>query len=343
MLARSLTAAVRYGTDVIRTAKMNASAARVLVCLLALAFLTASSLDAAAVSCRPKRARPPVVLKQMAPCEFDVDGLSFVGTPVEQAKCLLRTHDRTRNIGPMLESIPAALQERVGQTSGLPSREVLSTHLSAQGLEWDLAYYLWQPIARARDNDPSAPTARYMVIHDTSGPNYGGRPWPSNIDDHPKINNLRRFWCSDGWAIAHVIINRRGALFLGHDLAEPWRATKFERAPAFGTALKGLFLHVELVQPRRRAPGWGRHNDAQAPTPGFSAAQYDRLALVYTVASVRAGAWLVPAFHAPIDAHIRGGHDDPQNFELDAFAASLDRILVALTPAAATVVKASAD
>ncbi len=195
-------------------------------------------------------------------------------------------------------------------------------------------------MARARDNDPSAPTARYLVIHDTSGPNYGGRPWPSNIDDHPKINNLRRFWCADGWTIAHVIINRRGALLLGHDFAEPWRATKFERATAFGTALKGLFLHVELIQPRRRAPGRGRNNDAQAPTPGFTAAQYDRLALVYVAASVRAGAWLIPAFHAPIDAHIRGGHDDPQNFDLDDFAASLERILVALTPAEDILVKA---
>ena len=53
-------------------------------------------------------------------------------------------------------------------------------------------------------------------------------------------------------------------------------------------------------------PGRGRRNDAQAPTPGFTAAQYDGLALLYVIASVRAGAWLVPAFHAPIDADIRG-------------------------------------
>ena len=181
------------------------------------------------------------------------------------------------------------------------------------------------------------------MIHDTSGPNYGGRPWPANLDDHPKINNLRRFWCSDGWVVAHVVINRRGAMLLGHDLAEPWRATKFERATAFGTALKGLFLHVELVQPRRRAPGRGRRNDAQAPTPGFSAAQYDRLALVYTVASVRAGAWLIPAFHAPIDAHIRGGHDDPQKFRPRRIRRQPGPHTRRPAPAAAAVVKASVD
>jgi hypothetical protein len=300
--------------------------------LLGLAFLAATTLDAAAATCRPKRPRPPVVLKTMTPCEFDRERLSFAGEPAQQARCLLRSLDRSRNLGAMLESIPAVLEDRVGQAVGLPSREILSTYLSAQGLEWDLAYYLWQPVSRAGDNDPSAPAARYLVIHDTSGPNYGGRPWPDNIDEHPKINNLRRFWCSDGWAIAHVIINRRGELLLGHDLAEPWRATKFERATIFGTALKGLFLHVELIQPRRRAPGWRRGNDAMAPTPGFTVAQYDRLALVYAVASVRAGAWLIPAFHAPIDAQIRGGHDDPQNFDLDAFADSLQRLLVRLIP-----------
>src|SRR5262249_39831436 len=191
------------------------------------------------------------------------------------------------------------------------------------------------------DDDPAAPAARYFVIHDTSGPNFGRRPWPANIDAHPKINNLRRFRCSDGWVIAHAIINRGGALMIGHDFAVPWRATKFERGKVCGTALKGLFLRVELIQPRRRAGGKHGGKDAQAPSPGFSSAQYDRLALLYTIASVRAGAWLIPAFHAPIDAHIRGGHDDPQNFEGGAFSASPGRLPGALgghpgaTPAAA--------
>ena len=106
----------------------------------------------------------------------------------------------------------------------------------------------------------------------------------------------------------------------------PWRATKLERAVNFGNDLKGLFLHVELIQPRSRAPGHGR-NGAVAPLPGFTGAQYDRLALLYTIASVRAGEWLIPAFHAVIDADIRGGHDDPQEFDLDSFAQSLGFLL----------------
>ena len=115
-------------------------------------------------------------------------------------------------------------------------------------------------------------------------------------------------------------------MLLGHEFSEPWRAMRFERATRFGTDLKGLFLHVEMVQPRRSQPGRGRSNDAQAPTPGFTDIQYDRLALIYMIASVRAGRWLIPAFHIAIDSGIRGGHDDPQNFEIEAFAGGIERL-----------------
>ena len=116
-----------------------------------------------------------------------------------------------------------------------------------------------------------------------------------------------------------------GDMLLSRELSEPWRATKFERATRFGSDLKGLFLHVELVQPRGTL-GRGR-NDARAPDPGFSDAQYDQLALIYVIASVRSGRWLIPAFHAAINSGIRGGHDDPLNFDIDAFAWSIDRLM----------------
>ena len=71
----------------------------------------------------------------------------------------------------------------------------------------------------------------------------------------------------------------------------PWRETKFEQAANFSGALKGLFPHVELIQRRRAASGHGRHNDAQSPNPAFTPAQYDRLALLYVIASVRSQHW----------------------------------------------------
>ena len=69
--------------------------------------------------------------------------------------------------------------------------------------------------------------------------------------------------------------------------------------------------------------------------------------MIYTIASVRAGRWLVPAFHAAIDAHIRNGHDDPLNFNVQSFANSLDGLMQQLQgPKAAqpeAVAKANTD
>ncbi len=263
----------------------------------------------------------------MGACTFDPQSLSFAGDPVEQAKCLMRGMDATRNLAPELESLPPALANRIGQDTALPSRETLSTFLSKDDLEWDFAAYLWRPVSRAHDNDPDAPMARYFVIHDTSGPNYGRGSFPDDINVRTKINNLGHFKCSDGWGKAHVVINRSGEMLLDHDFAIPWRETRFEQAANFAGALKGLFLHVELIQPRRSAAGRGWHNDAQPPNPAFTPAQYDRLALLYLIASVRAEHWLIPAFHAAIDAGIRNGHDDPLHFDVASFANSLEAVV----------------
>ncbi len=302
----------------------------------ACAMLAASTPAALSAPCKPNHFRPPYFIKTMGPCTFDPATVSFAGEPVEQAKCLMRGMDASRNLAPARESLPPALADRIGTESGLPSREALSTLLSKQDLEWNFAAYLWTPVSRADNDDPGAPMARYFVIHDTSGPYYGRRSFPEDIDVNRKINNLDSFKCSDGWGKAHVVINRSGDMLLSHELAIPWRETKFEQAANFAGALKGLFLHVELIQPRR-----GRHNDAQTPNPSFTTAQYDRLALLYVIASVRAERWLVPAFHAALDAEIRNGHDDPLNFDVESFANSLQQLLAGLDEAVKTAAAAS--
>jgi len=241
----------------------------------------------------------------------------------------MRGMDRSRNLAPAPPSLPSALASRVGEETGLPSREVLSGFLSRENLEWDFAAYLWLPVSRARDNDPDAPMARYFVIHDTSGPNYGRRPFPSDINGDSNLNRLADFKCDDGWGKAHVVVNRAGEMLLNHELSIPWRETRFEQAANFSGALKGLFLHVELIQPRRSA-GRSRRNDAQTPDPAFTGTQYDRLALLYVITSVRAERWLIPAFHAALDADIPNGHDDPLNFDIERFAASLDNLMTRL-------------
>ena len=155
------------------------------------------------------------------------------------------------------------------------------------------------------------------------------RPFPADLDANPGVNNLSAYWAAKDAAVAHVFVNRSGKTFVGHNLRVPWRATKLENR-VIGEPSKGLFLHIELIQPRRRDPAdMNPRNDRIAPEPGFSAAQYEMLGLLYVVASVRAGAWLVPAFHASIDEEIPGGHDDPQNFRLAEFDRAVQVVLSA--------------
>ena len=288
-------------------------------------------VDAFAVGeCRFAK-RPPVALTDMAGfCKFDPETHSFAGEPAEQARRLLNPVRPVGRLGPPLAALPEVLAARVGKDIDLPGLDVLSALLRDRGAPDETIAALDRPLSRANDNDPQAREAAYIVFHDTSTPNYRTQPWPHAIDDDPKINNLKRYACSNNIERAHVFINRRGEIFQPHDFSVPWRATKFETAANYGTALKGLFLHIELIQPRRALRGYGSKNDFLAPDPGFTKAQYDALALTYAIASRRAGAWLIPAFHSVLDEGIRNKHDDPQNFDLPAFAQSLDRLVADL-------------
>jgi hypothetical protein len=54
--------------------------------------------------------------------------------------------------------------------------------------------------------------------------------------------------------------------------------------------------------------------------------QEQRLALAYIVASVRAGRWLIPAYHFNIDQGLPNVHDDPQNVELKSWVEQIAMI-----------------
>ena len=80
----------------------------------------------------------------------------------------------------------------------------------------------------------------------------------------------------------------------------------------------------------------------KAPIRPFTAAQYDRLALLYVIASVRSSRWLIPAYHAALDADIRNGHDDPLNFDAESFANSIAKLVDTLNAPEAMRVAGSA-
>lgn len=263
-------------------------------------------------------------------CSFDPARLTFAGSPTEQATCLLRNVRIGGVLGPRLDILPPILSARIGREVNLP-REAIRRHLSAHNLtEAGLGGSLDAPLSRARNGSPNAPMARYFTIHDTSTPYLGDSDFPADLDNSEGINRLDRYRAS-GNEVAHLFVNRRGETLAGHDFAVPWRATKLENK-VIGMPAKGLFIHIELIQPRRRDPAVAHpRNDRFAPDPGFSALQYDRLALLYVMSSRRAGTWLIPAFHAALDEGLKDGHDDPQRFSLDSFDAALGRILADLS------------
>lgn len=248
------------------------------------------------------------------PCPFDAKSLSYAGTDLEQAKCLLRPVRKYAAFGARHGTLSEPFESLLGQPLTFGVAE-LAAHLEREGVPQDA---VGGPIT-ARIGK-----ARYFVIHDTSTPNYKQATFPADIDHQTwSWNSMATYREAEGAKRqAHVFVGRDGSSFAQVDLSEPWRATKFEKK---GEALRGLFLHVENVQPRRSAPG--RDDDAVAPLPGFTDAQSRRLALIYVAASVRAGKWLIPAYHAVIDAGIKDGHDDPQNFDLPAWAGHVGEIV----------------
>ncbi|HEY8976554.1 MAG TPA: hypothetical protein VIN75_20235 [Burkholderiaceae bacterium] len=264
--------------------------------------------------------------RPIGPCGFDVETLQFAGDALAQARCLLRPVAQ----GGVVSTSPAVLPDPLASLVGQPVGDLgprLQRYLAAHAIpDAAIGGPLAAPLSRARDGDAAAPAARYFVLHDTSTPWLGdAAAFPP--DDDPSLNALARFAGPE--AVAHVFVNRKGETLTGHGFDVPWRATQLEMR-RIGPRAKGLFLHVELAQPRRRDPAGAPGNDAIAPTPGFTDAQYAQAALLYAAASARRGDWLIPATHAALDQGIAGAHDDPQHFELARLALALDRLRDAL-------------
>ena len=98
----------------------------------ALAMLLGSVQAGLSNECKPHHFRAPFFIKSMGACAFDPETLSFAGTPVQQAMCLMRGMDATRNLGPPLQSLPPGLASRIGETTALPSREALANFLRSE-------------------------------------------------------------------------------------------------------------------------------------------------------------------------------------------------------------------
>jgi hypothetical protein len=262
-------------------------------------------LVAAQLFAPPAKAAPPV------DCRFDSASLSFAGTPLEQARCLLRRVEPGGSADAEAD-LPPTLAALIG---GRP--EIDFVRLASALRRAHIPLPAASPVSETSDHRRAA----YFVIHDTSDPNLGINPFPAGFDRMVRFNEINQFLGTD--AVAHLFNDRLGRVSVGHDFEVGWRATKLERA--VGEAARGRFLHVENLQPRRADPHGPPGNDRIGPEPGFTKAQYRTLALLYVLASARLGQWMIPAFHANIDRGIENAHDDPQNFDLRAFDTEVGR------------------
>lgn len=248
------------------------------------------------------------------PCPFDRTKMEFAGAPVEQARCLLKPVLRGGAVGTPLAKLPVPLESLIGKPVEVKPEQLKK-------------YLAEHKIAEEKIGGPISQkvTAKYFVIHDTSTPNYHEKSIPTNINTPEwPLNNFER-WKKIN--VAHMFVNRMGQSMTWHPFSMSWRATKYESKVLTKDESHGMFVHTELSQPRHSDPNSFKGNDAIAPDPGFTQAQYDRLALLYVAASLEHGTWLVPAYHCCLDSGIPDGHDDPQNFKLDQWAKALDGLL----------------
>jgi hypothetical protein len=261
-------------------------------------------------------------------CKFDTRTLTFPGAPQEQAKCLLRPVKIRGNLGPILTELPPNLKRFVGTPMTIDRTSIRKLLLELHLAENDIGGSLDKGLSHAKGGKLSAPQARYFVIHDTSQ-NQGNRPFPP--DDSTSLNSFDQFKAKRP---AHIFNNRLPVaadnFYVANSLDTPWRATQLEKKT--GTDSKGLFIHVENTQARKRDPSNPNpDNDNFASNPGFTDAQYTKLALLYIIVSRRAGSWMIPAYHAVLDSGGVGDHDDPQNFDLMKFDGELGKLVQSLS------------
>jgi N-acetylmuramoyl-L-alanine amidase len=267
----------------------------------------------------------PAGAEEIGECRFDRNSLTFAGTASEQAACLMR---KVKLLGEKeAQPLPPILRVLL-ESTGAPT----SAHKSVATAAFPEPYraYAIEHAERPVSQTAAGLPALYFVIHDTSTPFYGAGRFPRHLDRDHQINDFTAYM--DGTfaerPVAHIFLSRFGQIWAGHDFSECWRATKLE-SYVVGPAARGRFVHIELIQPRRFMAGYSDRRHTQGPKPGFSDAQYRQLAALYVYASARAGRWLIPAQHATLDAGIPDAHDDPQNFELEKFAAALEQLVSA--------------
>lgn len=239
------------------------------------------------------------------------------------ARCLLRPVARGGNVGQTPAALPGILKDLIGKPINVDVIKLRKFLTDNSIKESDIGGKLDQDLTKIR----------FFVIHDTSSPEISAATFPVNINEPTWSGNKLSNWLN-GDTPTHVFVNRVGESGTKKNFNVLVRATKYESGRDLSNAAQreqakqrrsGLFIHFELIQPRRKSNP-NTFFDL-APTPGFTQKQLDRLALLYVASSYRSKRWLLPAFHASVDATIADAHDDPQSFDISVWLNSVKALL----------------
>src|SRR5262245_18995438 len=101
-------------------------------------------------------------------CRFNHQTFSFEGTPVNQARCLLRKVLPLGNVSNTPAVLPTVLENMIGRPCDI-TRAQLSAYLVGHGItEASIGGELNQPVSHTNGSAAPETDARYFVIHDTS-------------------------------------------------------------------------------------------------------------------------------------------------------------------------------
>lgn len=279
----------------------------------------------------------PCQSKTVGYCGFNSDTLRFAGSVEDTTKCLLRKV-KPKGSGSDDQLIPDWLKTRAAKPFPYSQMQVVN-YLQMKGIQLsDLSN---------RFEASDSRNVRYFVIHDTASPRYyyPTLEFPDNINKSSwPNNNLKNTSDSLGQKV-NLIISRDG----NSKVLKPWGAVrsspavKLEQNSLVAQA-RPLFVHVENVQPRIVTKDMERPNLPRdkwyawkAPSTGLGPLQERRLAEAYFVASMHAGRWLIPAYHFNVDRGLAGGHDDPQNMNLESWVSQLEAVEAGIAGSAVSV------
>ena len=199
------------------------------------------------------------------PCPFDQSRLSFVGSPVQQAGCLLRFVEQLGKVDDTPATLPAVLAGLLGAPETMDvTKAQLRSYLQRHAIaESTVGGSLDDPVCRADTDNPSKPLARYFVIHDTSTKLSSGQTFDPNFINTASWSGNKL--SSQPRGKTHIYITRLGETLTDADYHTPRQRRSLNcihRTRAFG----GYFCTMSSCSQRM---GRGASN-ADSPDPGFT-------------------------------------------------------------------------